>query len=173
MKAQIQKQKKKTLQSRIALSLTLALAFVALMGLLRSAEAKVVIRASVVTPAVRVQLSSGPALHARLQAGCVVIPPVEVIKDRRPRPRTRVIRNGRGVVRKLHNEDRRIARRLQRMTGIDKDLMLGYRRAGWTWPEIAFQLRIRRAQLAAAMNAHGRIGAGARMESCTYQVNHR
>lgn len=174
MKAQIQKQMKKTWKNQIVISLSLALAFVALLGLLRSAEARVVVRASVVTPAVQVYVGNGPAVHPRLQAGCEVLPPLAPrVHERRPRARTRVIRNQRGMVHKLRNEDRRIARRLQRTTGIDKSLMLGYRRAGWTWPEIAFELRIRRAKLAAAMHPQGNGRHFAGMESCTYQFNHR
>ena len=122
----------------------------------------------------RVDVGNGPSVHPRLLGSCVVTPPVTLVThDRRPRPRTRVIRNQRGVVRKLRAEDRRIARRLQRMTGIKKDLMLGYRRAGWTWPEIAFELRIRRADLASALNLHGKHLAHTGLESCTYQFSHR
>ncbi len=166
---------KKTLTNRVVMALSLALAFVALMGLLQSAEAKVVVRVSVVTPTVAFQVGNGPVPHLPVHGRRVVSPAPRAIlvDDRRPRPRTRTIRNHRGMARKLRTEDRRIARRLQRSTGVDKNLMLGYRRAGWTWPEIAFELRIRRADLAHAMNPQGNVHAHRGMEACTYQFNHR
>jgi len=174
MKASKNTKLKKTMGNRVVISLSLALAFVALLGLLRSAEAGVVVRASVVTPTVRVTVSNGPAVHPPLQAGCVVAAPVRLVThERRPRPRTRVIRNERANIRRLSQEDRAIARRLQHMTGIKKDVLLSYRRTGWTWPEIAFELRIRRTDLAVAMNPQGKHLAHAGMESCTYQLNHR
>lgn len=176
MKAQIQKQMKKTMRNRILISLSLALAFVALLGMLKSAEAKVVVRVGVVTPHVRVHVDNGPQALPPLRGTCEVMQPLPPrVQERRPRPRhqTRVIRNQRGMVRKLRKEDRQIARRLQRSTGVDKNLMLGYRRAGWTWPEIAFELRIRRSKLAAAMGHQHKGLTHAGLESCTYQFNHR
>jgi len=174
MKAMKNPRMQKTRANRVVISLSLALAFVALLGLLRSAEAKVVVRATVSTPMVRVSVSNGPAVHPPLQAGCVVVSPATLVThERRPRTRTRVIRNERANIRRLSQEDRAIARRLQHMTGIKKDVLLSYRRTGWTWPEIAFELRIRRAELAAAMYPNGTHFAHAGMESCSYQLNHR
>lgn len=171
MKTSIQKM----LTNRMLLGLALALAFSALLGLLRSAEAKVVVRASVVTPVVEIHATNAPSTTPILRGGCVVppAPGVVVVGERKSRGRGRELRNHRGVVRKLRQEDRRIARRLQHLTGIDRSLMLSYRRAGWTWPEIAFELRIRRAFLADAMNASGHVHRGRNLETCTYQFHRR
>jgi len=52
----------------------------------------------------------------------------------------------------VSRHDRRVAWRLSVLTGYRPQLLLAYRRAGWSWKEISFELDIRRSTLRAALS---------------------
>jgi len=139
-------QRNLALWRRPSFHLALALALVGVLGAVSLAQASVVVRVAVDTPHFSVRVGSGP----------IVSPgpyPVRVVHGRRIHPRrasrTVVISRRRAAFR-LSKHDRRIARRLSRITGYPVRFLIDYRRAGWTWREISYELGISRAELHAA-----------------------
>jgi len=110
-------------------------------------RAELRVQVDVVTPHLRVQVASPPV---------PAVYPVRVVRGRRVRPvqyRPAVIVHRRPLVLRLNRHDRVVARRLSLITGYSRRLLLDYRRAGYTWRELAFELGIRRAELKAASNS--------------------
>ncbi len=155
----------KTLQlRRMLLSLTLAGALVGLSGMLHSAQARLALSMGVATPQLSIQLKTGPKVVAR-----VVVarrPGQRVVRARRSAHGVVKVRCTRGISSPRHHgnrwgvslQDRKIARRLSLLSGRDRHQILRLRRAGRTWTQIAFELRITRHDLMIAQNLNLRIG---------------
>jgi hypothetical protein len=149
---------------RMMLTLTLAGALLALSGMLHSAQARLALSMGVATPQVSIQLRTGPKVAAR-----VVVAPrrgLRVVRARRIAPGAVSVRCTRGISRPRHHkhgwgvslQDRRIARRLSLLSGRNRHQILRLRRAGRSWVQIAFELRISRHDLLIAQNLRLRIG---------------
>jgi hypothetical protein len=125
-------------------ALLLTAGLLTLPGLLRSADARIIVSARISSPHLSVRVSNAPMVR--------VAPPPPVrrvvrVETRRPAVRGRVV-----VVDGITKADRRIAHRLAKITGYSQHALLDYRRAGYTWNETARLLDIRRDELGAAMN---------------------
>jgi len=144
---------------RMILNLTLAFTLLALSGMLQSAQARLALSMGVSTPQLSVHLKTGPRVQAKVlftrRAG------VQVVRARRSRQGVVTVRCTRGIGAPgnhhgakftLLRQDRQIARRLSRLSGHSRHEIVRLRRAGQSWAQIAFELRISRRQLVIAQN---------------------
>lgn len=112
----------------------MALALLITMVPLQQAEAGIQVRATVTTPHIRVRVSTDPAPVYRYTH----------LRNLPPRHCAMVV---------IDKQDRRIARRLARYTGYEKQELLRLRRQGYSWQEIGGWLNLRPQVVRAAHGA--------------------
>jgi hypothetical protein len=119
---------------RISLLSIAALAVLVVPGMMRDANAGVRVKATVHTPNVTVRIGNTPSSHYRSFV-------------RKPLPTRRVYRH---VI--ITQQDRKIARRLARYTGVPARELIFLKSRGFTWVTIGRWLELPRGTVRAAMN---------------------